>query len=113
MVFVHIEAPDEAGHHGDVRNKVSAIERIDRDIVGPIAKALRQTKEYRLLVLPDHPTPLSRRTHTSGPVPFVLSGRDVPARGVECFSERSAAETGLVVRPGHRLMEVFLGREEV
>jgi len=109
LVYVHIEAPDEAGHHGDVGAKVRAIECIDRDIVGPVAKALRQHKAYRLLVLPDHPTPIARRTHTADPVPFAMCGRDVPGGRGRPFTEASAAATGFTVDPGCELMGLFLG----
>jgi 2,3-bisphosphoglycerate-independent phosphoglycerate mutase len=108
LVYVHIEAPDEAGHHGDHEAKVEAIQRVDRDIVGPVVKALRRYRDYRLLVLPDHPTPIARRTHTAEPVPFVMCGRDVPAGRSKRLTEASAAAAGLVVDPGCRLMEYFL-----
>lgn len=108
LVYVHVEAPDEAGHHGDARAKVTAIERVDRDIVGPLAKALVQQRDYRLLVLPDHPTPLARRTHTADPVPFVMCGRDVPVGRARPFSEVHAAAARLVVDPGHALMRLFV-----
>jgi len=109
LVYVHVEAPDEAGHHGDVRAKVQAIERIDRDIVGPVAEALQQYADHRLLVLPDHPTPITRRTHTADPVPFAMCGRDVPAGRGRPFSESNAAAAGLMVDPGCELMGMFLG----
>ena len=111
LVFVHIEAPDEAGHHGDVRNKVRAIERIDSEIVEPVARALKQVRDYRLLVLPDHPTPISRRTHTADPVPFAMCGRGVPVDRCRRFSESEAAKSGLSVDPGEVLMEILLDRK--
>ena len=74
VVFVHVEAPDEAGHEGDVKNKIKAIEDFDRYVVGTILKAVQKAKgpSLRLLVLPDHPTPIKFMTHTSVAVPFVI-----------------------------------------
>ena len=109
LAYVHVEAPDEAGHHGDAKAKVAAIEAVDREIIGPVAKALRRFRDYRLLVLPDHPTPLAKRTHTADPVPFVMTGRDVPAgQGAERLTEALAAAAGPALEPGHRLMELFI-----
>ena len=110
LVFVHIEAPDEAGHQGDIQAKVEAIKAIDRHIVGPLHDALAAHGAYRLLVLPDHPTPIECRTHVSEPVPFAYCGADIEEPSDRPFSEASAAATGLVVAPGHRLMAAFLGQ---
>jgi len=108
LAYVHIEAPDEAGHHGDLQAKIKAIEAVDRDIVGPVRDALRQYGAYRLLVLPDHPTPLAIRTHTSDPVPFAMSGRHVPVGRGRPLTEANAEATHFVVDPGHTLMDLFL-----
>ena len=75
LVIVHIEAPDEAGHLGNAEEKVLAIERIDEHIVGPLLEALRGHKEWKIMIAPDHPTPVDRRTHTSTPPPFCIAGR--------------------------------------
>ena len=109
LVFVHIEAPDEAGHQGDIQAKVDAIEAIDRHIVGPLLDALEARGDYRLLVLPDHPTPIELRTHVPEPVPFAYCGAGVGQPSGRVFTEANAAETGVVVDPGHRLMEIFCG----
>jgi 2,3-bisphosphoglycerate-independent phosphoglycerate mutase len=77
-------------------------------VVGPIAKALDDFDNYRLLVLPDHPTPLRIRTHNHDPVPFVVFGPGMTGHGGECFSEKSAEKTGLFIERGHELMEKFL-----
>jgi len=108
-VFVHIEAPDEAGHQGDIQAKVDAIEAIDRHIVGPLLDALEARGDYRLLVLPDHPTPIELRTHIAEPVPFAYCGTGVGEPSGRLFTEANAAETGVAVDPGYRLMEVFCG----
>lgn len=108
LVFVHIEAPDEAGHQGNIQAKVDAIEAIDKHIVGPLHAALEARGHYRLLVLPDHPTPLEVRTHVAEPVPFAYCGTNVPEPSGRHFTEANAAETGLTVQPGHQLMRLFL-----
>jgi 2,3-bisphosphoglycerate-independent phosphoglycerate mutase len=99
VVFIHVEAPDEAGHSGDAGAKVQAIERIDESMV---AQALDRD-DLRLLVLPDHPTPLALRTHSEDPVPFVIWGLGVRASGVAAYTER-LAEEGPLVQPGHSLL---------
>lgn len=110
LVFVHVEAPDEAGHQGNVQAKIDAIRAVDRHIIGPVHEALQNHPSYRLLVLPDHPTPIADRTHTRHPVPFAYCGTDVAPQRELAFTEANAARTGLVVRPGHRLMALFLGQ---
>lgn len=108
LVFVHIEAPDEAAHEGEPEKKVRAIEHVDREIIGPMADALRASGEFRLMVLPDHFTPIQKRTHSPEPVPFVMAGTDVAAKSGLTFTEANAAKTGVLVSEGHRLMERFL-----
>ncbi len=108
LVLVHIEAPDEAGHEGNTHEKIRAIENIDKKIVGPVLDALKKYDDFRLLVLPDHYTPISKRTHTSDPVPFAICGT-VP--GDKCnlaFSESNAEHTGLRVAKGYQLMSHFI-----
>ncbi len=108
LIAVHIEAPDEMGHNGDAKNKVKAIEQIDEHIVGPLLEKLRTFDEWRILCLPDHPTPVARRTHTAVPPPFCMAGTSVIADRATAFNEAEAAETGLHIDPGHELMEYFL-----
>jgi len=108
IVVVHIEAPDEAGHQGDIQAKVDAIEAIDEHIIGPLLDHLETCGDYRMLVVPDHPTPIDVRTHVREPVPFAWCGSDVAEPSNRLYSEANAAETGLVVEPGHRLMGLFL-----
>lgn len=111
LVLVHLEATDEAGHKGDLRQKMAAIERFDKLIVATVAKGLRRNKNSRILVMPDHATLVSTRMHVSDPVPFLIYGKDIPAGRVKAFSEREAKETGFIVEEGHRLMEIFIKGE--
>lgn len=108
LVVVHIEAPDEAGHLGDVHAKVKAIERIDECIVGALLETLRRSDEWRILISPDHPTPVARRVHTNTPPPFCMAGHRVQGVVAEPFSEAAAAASDLQIDPGHELMEYFL-----
>ncbi len=111
FVFVHVEAPDEAGHNGDVRQKIEAIENFDKFIVGPALNALKLMKDYRLLVLPDHATPVSVRTHVDDPVPFVIAGKGIASSGVLAFSEANAAQSKFKFKNGFSLTEYFIKKE--
>lgn len=108
LVLVHVEAPDEAGHLGNVQEKRLAIERVDAQIVGPLLQRLRGAAQWRILVAPDHPTPLGKRVHTRTPPPFCLAGTNVQAVLGRPFSEAAAAESDLHIDPGHELMEYFI-----
>jgi 2,3-bisphosphoglycerate-independent phosphoglycerate mutase len=108
LVIVHIEAPDEAGHLGDADAKVQAIERIDEFVVGPILEKLRTFDEWRILVAPDHPTPVGKRIHTDAPPPFCMAGHRVHAVLKRPFCESAAASSDLTIDLGHELMEYFL-----
>ncbi len=110
MVVVHVEAPDEAGHLGDAQAKIAAIERIDEHIVGPLLDGLRSFDRWRLLIAPDHPTPVGTRVHTSTPPPFCFAGDGVDTALNRSFSEAAALSSGLLVDPGCALMEFFLSR---
>ncbi|MBI5492270.1 MAG: cofactor-independent phosphoglycerate mutase [Deltaproteobacteria bacterium] len=114
FVCVHVEAPDEAGHNGNLKDKLKAIEDFDREIVGRVLKGIEKFNEYRVLVLPDHPTPVSLKTHTPDPVPFVLCTKSAKKgeRGSAKFCEREAGETGLLVEDCKVLIEEFFGRPE-
>jgi len=114
FVFVHIEAPDECSHQGSIEDKVRAIELVDEKVVGNIKKGMDSAgKDYRLMVLPDHPTPISTRTHSSDPVPFVIfDSRNAGRTGnVSGFSEREASQTGKMIEKGHRLADYFFQKE--
>ncbi len=108
LVVVHVESPDEAGHAGDVRGKIEAIEAIDREIVSRLAER-SQSEDLRILAMPDHPTPVAIKTHVDDPVPFVLAGPGVAHNGASRFDERCAAETGLMIDPGSGVMDMLLG----
>jgi len=108
LVCVHVEATDEASHEGDAAAKVNALEQIDRHIVGPIHEALKQYGEYRILVAPDHPTPLRTKTHSHGYVPFALAGSDIPPGTATTYDDPTADRSELVFAEGWRLMGYFL-----
>lgn len=108
LVCVHIEAPDEASHEGNVAEKITAIERIDALIVAPLVTHLEGCGEYRILVCPDHPTFLSTKTHSRGGVPYVMAGSGVAADSAVAYGE-SAAAAGRLTDPGWQLIGEFLG----
>ncbi len=112
IVCVHVEAPDEASHEGRVDAKVKALEEIDQHIVGPLREALPGFGSWRLLVSPDHRTPLRTRAHAYGAVPFVVAGTGVMARGQESYDEVVAEKSELAFDPGHGLMTWFLQGEQ-
>lgn len=112
LVLVHVEATDEAGHNGDAHEKVRALERIDSHVVGPVLEALEACGEdWRMLVSPDHLTPIDLRTHNGEPVPFAMMGTGLePLRAADALTESCAAVAGMDVEVGHELMEYFLKR---
>jgi 2,3-bisphosphoglycerate-independent phosphoglycerate mutase len=108
LVCVHVEAPDEASHEGKVEEKIKAVERIDEHIVGPVLEALSTHGDWRILVSPDHPTPLRTRAHAHGFVPFAMAGNGIAAEGAKTYDEITAATSPHVFDPGWRLMRSFL-----
>lgn len=108
LICVHIEAPDEASHEGRVEEKVKALEEIDRHIVAPLLAALQEQGDYRMLVSPDHPTPLRTKTHSHGFVPFAIGGSGVAPDGFATYDEVSAGQSELAFDEGFRLMTYFL-----
>jgi len=108
IVFVHIEAPDEASHIGNAEMKKKAIEQIDKCIVGPVFEALQNYESWRILVMPDHPTPVRTRAHSSEPVPFAMAGGNINGILHTTFSEANAAKSGFRISNGSELMEYFL-----
>jgi 2,3-bisphosphoglycerate-independent phosphoglycerate mutase len=109
LVCVHIEASDEASHEGNAAAKIKALEEISRHIVGPLHEALKKHGEYRILVTPDHPTPLRTKTHSHGYVPFALAGSDVDPDAATTYDDSVADRSSLVFDEGWRLMSYFLG----
>ena len=109
FVYIHLEAPDECGHHGDADGKRRSIELIDEKIVAPVHEYLRSCGEdYAIMVLPDHPTPISTRTHARDPIPFAIYKSAAPARSGLDYSEKTASGTGLYFPDGRSLMKYFL-----
>jgi 2,3-bisphosphoglycerate-independent phosphoglycerate mutase len=111
FIFLHVEAPDEMGHEGNLEGKIKAIEDFDEKIVGAVLKGVKSYPKYRILVLSDHPTPISIKTHSSEPSPFAVfsSNPDENLKNAVAFGEHQAKETGILVSPGYRLLEMFLG----
>ena len=106
FVYVHVEGPDECGHRAEVENKVLSIELIDQKILKPVYEYLTSTGEvFKIMVLPDHPTPLRIRTHSSDPVPFMIFDSTEMHEGTSLFSEATAKETGLYVENGYTLLD--------
>lgn len=108
FVYIHIEAPDEAGHNGDIKAKITSIENIDKDIVGTILNRYSEHDNIRILVVPDHPTPVKLRTHTSDPVGFVMYGKGIAHDGSENYSETETGKNGLKFDSGEALMDHFM-----
>jgi 2,3-bisphosphoglycerate-independent phosphoglycerate mutase len=109
LVCVHVEAPDEASHEGKADEKVKALEQIDRHIVGPLLEALPRYGEWRILVSPDHRTPLRTRAHAHGAVPFAIAGTGIAAKRQSSYDEAVADSAELALERGHELMRLFLG----
>jgi len=112
FIYVHLEGADEAGHRHEIDNKVKAIELIDEKIVAPIIKAMEEDNEdYSILVMPDHPTPLAIRTHTSDPIPYILyNSTSDNAVQDRIYSEAEAKKTGIYVKDGYTLINKLLGK---
>lgn len=108
FVFVHIEAPDEAGHNGDLREKITAIERFDQLVVGSFLEYSKTKDDFRIMVLPDHATPLSLKTHTAEPIPFAIYGKDIPRGEFLNYSEKEAQKSSTYFENGCQLMEYFI-----
>lgn len=109
FVYIHVEAPDECGHRFEIENKVKSIELIDGLILEPILKAF-EGEEIKILICPDHPTPLALKTHTNAPVPYLIYDSRKTEKGVDKFCEESAEQTGNFIGVGHTLMEKFLSK---
>ncbi|OGX10117.1 MAG: cofactor-independent phosphoglycerate mutase [Omnitrophica WOR_2 bacterium GWA2_37_7] len=110
FVFIHIEAPDEAGHNGDVHAKINAIENIDKHVVGTILNNFSKHDNVRILVASDHATPISLRTHSSEPVGFVMFGKGIAHDGSTEFSETSTQQKGVKFENGEDMMDHFINK---
>jgi 2,3-bisphosphoglycerate-independent phosphoglycerate mutase len=111
LVFIHVEAPDEMGHEGNLEGKIKAIEDFDEKVVGTILNGIHRYGDFRVAVMSDHPTPILLRTHTGDPSPIaVLSSRndENQAKGIP-FGESGARRSGNLISPGYEFMENFLG----
>lgn len=109
FVYIHVEAPDEMGHQGSVEKKVQAIEYLDQRVIGPLTKALEEEgTDYRLLVMPDHPTPIRVRTHTAESVPYLLYDSASPKKESWHYNEKEAAKSGNYVALGHTMIAKLL-----
>ncbi|MSP39480.1 MAG: cofactor-independent phosphoglycerate mutase [Deltaproteobacteria bacterium] len=109
FVFIHVEATDEAGHMGDVKAKIQALEDFDEKVVGTVLKGMGERKDFRILLMPDHPTACALKTHVSEPVPFVLySPAELRDNGAVGYNEKDAAQTGVVAKQAFRLMESLI-----
>lgn len=108
LVVIHVEAPDEAGHGGDIDGKIEAIQRVDAEMVSRL-RAYRGD-DLRVLILPDHPTPIQVRTHTADPVPFLLWGKGFAANGARRFTEAEAQKTGFFLEEGYKIMGRLVGK---
>ncbi len=106
LIVIHIESPDEAGHAGSTDDKIEAIERIDKEVLSRLRSW--QPNQLRVLVMPDHPTPVSIQTHSPEPVPFLLWGNGFTANGARRFSETEAVKTGLFIDPGYNIMKSLI-----
>ena len=111
FAYIHVEAPDEMGHQGNAAHKVLSIEYLDSRVVAPVKAALDASGEdYRILILPDHPTPIRCRTHTSDPVPYLIYDSRCQRRAIGRYDERSAAATGNFEPNGYQLMDAFINK---
>lgn len=109
FAYIHVEAPDEMGHQGSVERKVQAIEYLDSQVIGPVVEKLENAGvDFRLLVLPDHPTPICVRTHTSDNVPYILYDSTKPEEHTWNYNEKEGRESGILVAEGHKLIDKFL-----
>lgn len=111
FAYIHVEAPDEMGHQGNLANKIEAIESLDSKVVRTVVEGMRAAGEpYRLLIMPDHPTPIRCRTHTSGPVPFLLYDSTREQKRIGFYNEAEAEESGIFYPEGYRLIDTLLER---
>lgn len=109
FVYIHLEGPDECGHHGDIKGKILSVERIDKRIVGPLCKAMEEVNEdFAMLIMPDHPTPIATKTHSSEPVPFLIYRSNDEKSNGNIYNEKNAKSSGLFIEEGYTLLSEFI-----
>lgn len=111
FVYIHVEAPDECGHRYEIENKVKAIELIDEKILGPVIKALDDYDDYKILIMPDHATPLRLKTHTNDPIPYLIYHKQNEVNGVDKFCEDQSKDNGNYIAVGHTVMDKFVSSD--
>ena len=112
FVYVHVEAPDEMGHQGNVAKKVQAIQYLDEQVIAPICEGLTQAgEEYRILILPDHPTPICIRTHTGDDVPYLLYDSTAPQEHTWKYNEKEAAGSGRRIARGCEMIDYLIASQ--
>ena len=110
FVYIHVEAPDECGHRHEIENKKKSLELIDEKILGPVLNALEQYDDYKVLIMPDHATPLELRTHTNDPIPFLMYHKKGEVEGKDEFTEQTCKDTGVYIEDCHNILSMFLKR---
>lgn len=109
FVYIHLEAPDECGHRNELENKIKSLEIIDQKVIAPVLNALEQYDDYKVMILPDHATPIALKTHVSDPVPFLIYRKTGQAEHpVSLFDEENAAKTGIFIEQGDTIMDRFV-----
>ena len=112
LIFIHVEAPDEAGHAGDIKEKILAIERIDYRILGKLLDELPGFDDYSVAILPDHPTPITLKTHTSDPVPYSMCSTADSSDDILKYDEYSASKGSMGIKPGYKFIKNFIKYSE-
>ena len=111
FAYIHVEAPDEMGHQGSVERKIQAIEYLDEKIIAPLVKNLKEREiDFRMLILPDHPTPIRVRTHTAGDVPYLLYDSTLEREEKWSYNEQAASDSGNFIDKGHTLIDKLFER---
>jgi 2,3-bisphosphoglycerate-independent phosphoglycerate mutase len=111
FAYIHVEAPDEMGHQGSLERKITAIEYLDERVITPLVERMDQSgQQYRLLIMPDHPTPIRLRTHTAEPVPFLFYDSNVILAERREYNEYDATESGNFIAQGHQIIDILLMR---
>lgn len=112
FVYVHLEGPDECGHRGEADNKKYAVEMIDKEVIGYLRKRLEDAGiDYKMMILPDHPTPIKLKTHVSDPVPYIIYDSTKSIQNNRIYCEKDAKDTGMYIEDGYKLMSHFLDME--